>query len=80
MNIVSFVRHHLKDVKKGWFNLDEVRGVKWCDEMFCCVLPATSSVYFEMWYLHTGRLNGWGRNDVEHQAGSHRRGRYVGQR
>ncbi|CAM9225721.1 unnamed protein product, partial [Ectocarpus sp. 4 AP-2014] len=23
INIVSFIRHHLKDVKKGWFNLDE---------------------------------------------------------
>lgn len=23
-NIVGYVRHHLKDVKKGWFNLDEV--------------------------------------------------------
>jgi len=24
VNIVAFIRHHLKDVKKGWFNLDEV--------------------------------------------------------
>ena len=23
-NIVGFIRLHLKDVKKGWFNLDEV--------------------------------------------------------
>ncbi|CAM9224501.1 unnamed protein product, partial [Hapterophycus canaliculatus] len=23
VNIVNFIRHHLKDVKKGWFNLDE---------------------------------------------------------
>ncbi|CAM9373770.1 unnamed protein product, partial [Ectocarpus sp. 8 AP-2014] len=23
INIVNFIRHHLKDVKKGWFNLDE---------------------------------------------------------
>lgn len=28
VNIVNFIRHHLKDVKKGWFNLDEVRGLK----------------------------------------------------
>lgn len=27
VNIVNFIRHHLKDVKKGWFNLDEV---SWC--------------------------------------------------
>lgn len=32
VNIVNFIRHHLKDVKKGWFNLDEVRRVKRCDE------------------------------------------------
>ena len=24
VNIVNFIRHHLKDVKKGWFNLEEV--------------------------------------------------------
>ncbi len=24
VNIVTFIRHHLKDVKKGWFNLEEV--------------------------------------------------------
>ena len=25
-NIVASIRHHLKDVKKGWFNLEEVSG------------------------------------------------------
>lgn len=27
-NMVGCVRHHLKDVKKGWFNIEEVRTLQ----------------------------------------------------
>lgn len=34
-NIVASIRHHLKDVKKGWFKLEEVSG--WWDVTGVCI-------------------------------------------
>lgn len=58
VNIVNFIRHHLKDVKKGWFNLDEVRGVKRCDKMFYCASPTASSKFPEVFVCKGVPLGG----------------------